>query len=191
MKISPILDNEKARESVEDFAKVFLYKEGKFYRAFDVSAFLIKNYVCPESLQKERGDKQLLQSPRYQTNNGEYIVVGFPVESFSKYVPAYVEVQTLEYDNLVVTIDPALFGEDITVETLQAAYEDWKSACPLKDRGKSRSEVSGGASQQSALGRSGLFAIVSEILGYPVESSTPAQNIEFISRIKGKLVQLL
>lgn len=191
MKISPILDNEKARETIEDFAKIYLYKEGKFYRAFDVSAFLIKNYVCPESLQKERGDKQVLQSPRYQTNNGEYIVVGFPVESFSKYIPAYVEVQTLEYDNLVVTIDPALFGEDMDLDGIQTAYEAWRESCPIKDRGKSRAEVSGGASQQSMLGRSGLFSIVSEILGYPVESSTPAQNIEFISRIKGKLVQLL
>ncbi len=191
MKITPILDNEKLRESVADFTKIFLYKEGKFYRAFNQSAFLIKNYVCTEALQKERGDKSILQSPKYQTSNSEYVVVGFPVDSFSKYVPTYVDVERGEYDHLVITIDASLFGEITSFEDMQATYENWWNACPLKDRGKSRSEVTSGASQQAALGRSGIFSIVSEILSYPVEASTPAQNIEFISNMKRKLVQLL
>lgn len=191
MRITPILEMEKARESIEDFTKIFLHKEGKFYRLFEVSAFLVKNYVCTEDFQKQRGDKSILQSPRYQTNNDEYVIAGFPVESFSKYIPNYVDAQKGENDDVIVTIDAALFGEDISVETLQTAFEDWKMACPLKGRNKSRSEVASGASQQAALGRSGIFSIVSEILAYPVEASTPAQNIEFISKMKGKLVQLL
>ncbi len=191
MKITPILENEKLRETTEDFAKVYLYKEGKFYRAFNESAFLIKRYICTEEMQKERGDKSILQTPRYQTKSGEYVIAGFPIESFSKYIVAYKDVQSMDNDNLVVTIDETLFGEDATPESLHADYEEWVAACPVKDRSKNRAEVAGGNGQQAALARSGLFSIVSEILAYGVDTSTPIQNIEFISRIKSKLVQLL
>ncbi len=191
MKITSILENEKRRETIDDFTKVYLYKEGKFYRAFDQSVFLIKNYICTEEFQTKRGDELLLQTPKFKTKNNEYVIAGFPLESFSKYIPVYQDVQNMEYDNLIVTIDPALFGEDVTVEELQEAFDEWKAACPVKERAKSRSEVTSGPSQKSALGHSGLFSIVSEILAYPVEASTPAQNIEFISRMKSKLVELL
>jgi len=36
-----------------------------------------------------------------------------------------------------------------------------------------------------------VFGIVAEVLSYPVEQKTPAENIEFISQMKQRIVSLL
>lgn len=191
MNLNEKLEKEKVRNSVDDFSKIFLYKEGKFYHAFEVSAFLIKKYVCTEEFQRGRGDKDIIKSERYNGKNGEYVLVGFPVESLSKFVPAYKSMDSLDGNNLVITIDINMFGEDATGGALNKAFNDWKASCPLHEQAANRNRITQGASPQTMLARSGLFSIVSEVLGYPLESGTAEQNIEFIRSMKRKVVSLL
>ena len=42
-----------------------------------------------------------------------------------------------------------------------------------------------------ALARSGIFAILVKVLSYPVETKTPAENIEFISQLRQEVAALL
>ena len=191
MKLVPALEYEKQRQTTEDYAVILLNKDGKFYHAYNISAFILKNYVCTEEFQRQRGDKQPLQAKRYTTKGSDYVMLGFPTESLSKYVPEYKDVQsTAEGDDLLVLIDVKKLG-DVTADTLQAAYEDWKDTCPVQESRKSKQEIAGGVTQRSGMGRSGLFAIVQEIIAYPIERKTPADNVEFISELKRKLTALL
>ena len=72
---------EQQREGDYDWRKVILHKQGKFYRAYEISAYLIKHYLCTEEFQKQRGDSKLLQVKHYAKKNYDYDVRGFLVHT--------------------------------------------------------------------------------------------------------------
>lgn len=191
MRLNAALEYEKIREDAENWNKVILHKDGRFYHAYEWSAWLIKMFVCTEELQRARKDNSILLAQRFVTKNNDYVMLGFPVESLSKYIPDYQEVKALEGDDLEITI--ALpEDENRTYETISAAVEEWRGECPIKESNKGAGKNAlKGVSQAAILNRSGLFQIVAQVMAYPVESSTPAQNIEFISKLKSQVAQLL
>ena len=96
MLIVPALEYEKQRQQPADWNKVILHREGKFYRTYEWSLWLIKKFVCTEEFQKQRGDDKMLSAKRYVgKKTGEYAMSGFPVESLSKYIPEYQAVRRL------------------------------------------------------------------------------------------------
>jgi hypothetical protein len=192
MKMNVALELEKGRQTIEDWRKIYLSKEGKFYRCYNESAFLLKNYVCTEEMQRERGDARPLQAKRYVSRKGEYVMVGFPEESLSKHVPSYGNAEMLDTNDMVLTVSEEVVSSDNSVEMMQTAYEDWRNSLEVHvpDQTSSATVKNGGSSKPD-MARSGLFAIFSEIIFYPLESTTPAQNTEFISLLKQKLSHLL
>lgn len=188
MKIIPALEYEKIRQEQDSWNKVILHREGKFYRAYEWSAWIIKTVVCTEAFQKERGDAKVLACNRYKNKNGEYVILGFPVESFSKYIPAYKDVKKMEEgDDLQIEIDMPFNGEE-TYEQLQADFEAWKQSCPETEPKPSNSKQGATA---TAPGRTGVFGIVQQIISYPVEKKSPNENTEFIMRLKDQAAELL
>lgn len=99
MKLSASLEYEKLREDRASWNIIYLNHDGKFFHAYDWSAWLIKMFVCTEALQKERGDSSMIQANRYQTKNSEYVIIGFPLESIGKYIPEYISMQPVEDGN--------------------------------------------------------------------------------------------
>lgn len=190
MKITPALEYDKLRDA-DSLNKIFLHKDGKFYHVYEWSAWLLKTIACTEEMQQERGDAKMLQVNRYNTKSGEYVMAGFPIESISKYVPEYDKMEDLTDGDLSVSITLSDEMQDMTFEQLQEMFEEWKAAQPLKETKKSIKEIHNGNAQAPALARSGAFSILSEVLAYPVEMKTPAENIEFISQIKQRIVALL
>lgn len=79
-----------------------------------------------------------------------------------------------------------------TTEELTATFDEWKQTQPFKDKSaKSNRQIMSGDQKPAVLARSGLFQIVSELLSYPIEQKTPAENVEFLSNMKQKIVALL
>ena len=56
MLIIPALEYERLRQDESQWNKIILHREGKFYRSYEWSLWLIKTLVCTEDLQRERGD---------------------------------------------------------------------------------------------------------------------------------------
>ena len=104
MRITPALAYEKLRQDAESQNKIILHKDGKFYHVYEWSAWLLKTLVCTEELQRERGDAKMLQVNRFTTKSGEYVLAGFPLESVSKYIPEYDDLQEMEGGDLSITI---------------------------------------------------------------------------------------
>jgi len=191
MRLASALEYEKIREGAENWNKVILHKDGKFYHVYEWSAWLVKMFVCTEEFQKERGDKTILSVGRYKTKVEEYAMLGFPVESIGKYIPEYGEVKELEDGDLELTVDMPLEGDE-NFEVLQQRFEEWKQSVAFKEsRPKSRKDITNGDGSAAILARSGMFQILAEIVSYPVETKTPAENIEFISTMKRKVASLL
>lgn len=191
MKLTPALEFEKLREDAESWNKIFLHKDGKFFRAYEWSAWLIKTLVCSEAFQKERGDVKILAANRYVTKKGEYVSVGFPLESLSKYMPNYedVDFETIEdYATFTVEIPD---DEDVTYEALQAAFMEWKQSLPEKDTRGGQKATRSTARVDSEGSRVGMFQILSQVMSYPLESKTPSDNAEFIASLKRQLAALL
>jgi hypothetical protein len=191
MKITPALAYEKLRQDAESQNKIILHKDGKFYHVYEWSAWLLKTLVCTEELQRERGDAKMLQVNRFVTKSGEYVLAGFPLESVSKYIPEYDDLQEMEGGDLSITITLSNDMQQLSNEQLLTMFEEWKQDQPIKEGRKSTREIHAGSSQAPTLAKSGVFAIISEVLSYPVEQKTPAENIEFISKMKQSIVALL
>ncbi len=191
MKLTPALEFEKLREDAESWNKIFLHKDGKFFRAYEWSAWLIKTLVCSEAFQKERGDVKILAANRYVTKKGEYVSVGFPLESLSKYMPNYenVDFETIE-DYATFTVEMPN-EEDVTYEALQAAFMEWKQSLPEKDTRGGQKVSHSTARVDSEGSRVGMFQILSQVMSYPLESKTPSDNAEFIASLKRQLAALL
>ena len=191
MKLSAALEYEKLREEETSWNKVILHRDGKFYHAYDWSAWIIKMYVCTEAFQQERGDNSLLQVNRYPSKSGEYAMLGFPIDSIAKYIPTYDDARKMEdSDDLELTISIDFCNADY--ETLKQSYDEWFASCPMKEK-KSKSNVAMTHSDGKTpmMVRSGLFGIMAKVLSYPVESKTPADNIEFISQLRQEIAALL
>ena len=88
MKLSAALEYENIRRNPADWNKIYLNHDGKFFHAYEWSAWLIKTVACTEEFQQQRGDEKLLQVSRYPSKHGEYAMLGFPLDSISKYIPA-------------------------------------------------------------------------------------------------------
>lgn len=190
MKIAAALEHEKIREEKDNWSKIYLHKDGKFFRAYEWSAWLIKMFVCTEEFQKERGDEKILAANRYVTKKGEYVCVGFPLESISKYMPNFGDVDFNNIEDFAEFDIEIGDSEDVTFETLSEKFMEWKQSLPEKvtKQAKSHTVV---ANIDTGNGRAGMFQILSQVMSYPLESRTPSENAEFISSLKRQLAALL
>lgn len=191
MKITPALAYEKLRHDAQSQNKIILHKDGKFYHIYEWSAWLLKTLVCTEETQRERGDAKMLQINRFVTKSGEYVLAGFPLESVSKYILEYETLQEMEGGDLCVGVTLSEDMKQMSPEQMQAAFDEWKQAQPVKEGRKSNNEIHNGNKQAPALARSGAFGILLDVLHYPVEQKTPSENIAFISQMKQRIVELL
>lgn len=187
MLIIPALEYEKVRQDASSWNKIILHREGKFYRVYEWSLWLIKTIVCTEEFQKQRGDDKMLSAKRYVgKKTGEYAMSGFPVESLSKYIPEYKGVRPMEGgDDLEVEIALPLQGDE-TYDTLFIAFTEWKQKLEMYEADEKK-----GGKGRDAKPRGGAFAIVQKLLAYPVEKKSSSENVEFISELKELAAELL
>ena len=187
MLIVPALEYEKVRQDADSWNKIILHREGKFYRVYEWSLWLVKTYVCTEDFQKQRGDDKVLSAKRYVgKKTGEYAMSGFPVESLSKYIPEYQSVRPMEGgDDLEVTINLPFKGND-TYDTLFLAFTEWKQKLEIYEPDEKK-----GGKGKDMKPRGGAFLIVTKLLSYPVENKSSAENVEFISELKELAAELL
>jgi hypothetical protein len=71
MKLSAALEYENIRRDQADWNKIYLNHDGKFFHAYEWSAWLIKAVACTEEFQQQRGDAKMLTAMLYTTKNSE------------------------------------------------------------------------------------------------------------------------
>lgn len=192
MKLSAALQYEGQREDPQSWNKIYLNKDGKFFHAYQWSAWLLKCVACTEELQRERGDQKMLSAQRTPTRDSEYVMAGFPVDSMGKYVPEYVSLTPVADGGGDVTVE-VLLPEPLAgmgYEELAAAYQQWYEACPQREQKPKQGRPVATAAQM-ATGRGGMFHILSQVLSYPLEAKTPQENTEFIGELKRQMAALL
>ena len=191
MKLSAALEYENIRRNQADWNKIYLNHDGKFFHAYEWSAWLIKTVACTEEFQQQRGDAKMLSSMLYTTKNSEYVITGFPLDSIGKYIPQYVSMNPVEDGggDLIIEIELPQEWEGMTQEQMEEAFRDWRGQQPVKEpKGKGTPQNHAARTAES---RSGLFSIMSQVLAWPTESKTPMENAAFIADLKAQLIALL
>lgn len=191
MKPSEAIEKENQRADSSTWNKIYLHRDGSFYHAYEWSAWLIKTIVCTEEFQKERNDNVILSAIRYDNKKslGQYVIVGFPLTSLSKYIPKYQDATPTESGDITIDIEiPNI--ESKSYDSLYSDFVSWKQSCELKEQKqkepKPKSSISI-ATKQSV----GLFTIATQVLSYPLESSSAQDNINFIATLRQQVANLL
>lgn len=132
--ISDILEIENKRSEPDSWRTIFLHKDGKFYRAYQVSAWLYSRAI----------NEYKVTHRRFKSVDESVLFVGFPVESLMKWIPEDVQVDFTDEQLLRLQLSDAkvaeLCGE---AESPKAAYEVWKGLHPVTKEPQSSVEDGG------------------------------------------------
>lgn len=184
------LAKEADRKTQDDWQKVYLYKEGTFFHAFNQSAWLLTTFIYSEDFRKSLGDNRGLQvSHTVSKMAGDYLVAGFPIRSLDKYVTGC-EIEEID-DVFVCKVNP-MFMPTQEAEVYQTQYETFKSAIHTKEpKPKKGSSVEVVALGQRMNGKGGMFEIIKQIMAYRLEESNPIEAMNFVARLKAMVGELL
>ena len=184
------LAKEADRKTQDDWQKVYLYKEGTFFHAFNESAWLLTTFIYSEDFRKSLGDNRGLQvTHTISKQAGDYLVAGFPIRSLNKYVTGC---EIVEQDDVFVCKVNPMFMPTQEAEVYQTQYETFKSAIPAKEpKPKKGSSAEVVALGQRMNGKGGMFEIIKQIMAYRLEESNPIETMNFVARLKAMVGELL
>lgn len=171
MKEAEILDKEqKHLEEPDGYRTIHLYKQGKFLRAYNYSAFLLNRKSPAE-----------IKATKAQMKQGMKIFAGFPEESADKFL-AIEGIQKIAdaEGNVSVILPETILEKDETAENLRTDSENWMK-CIQSPTKEPRIESPTGT----------VLSVVTEIIHYPVEQKTLMENNAFLMNIRQKLIKLI
>ena len=103
----------------------------------------------------------MLSAFLYKTKNTEYIILGFPIESYSKYIPQYVVNATpLEKDDILIEIELPFDLSITTYDELSTHFNEWRTSCEIKESKKQQRAEAIRENNAEALRKSGIFHIL-------------------------------
>ena len=179
---------EKERKDINDWKKIYLYREGTFLRAFNASAWLLATFVYNDEFRKQVGGKQPLQVQHLMSKtNGDYIFAGFPVASIDKYV-TMCDKRDENSDVVVLTMCDIIAPLFQTAEEYEEAYAKYLASLPpakeMKDKPKQQQSFNSEDDGANVMASGGLFEILRSIVAYPLEEKTPLETVDEFRRLK-------
>lgn len=165
MKITEIIKAERDKNRDNNIAR--LYLDGDWYRAYEKSAYLIRNY--PNTLSET--DKLKPTQRFYKELKESIISVGLKLTSINKFMPNCE--YKIEDGYIDVNIPSNLFCEDDFSEELNK----WKESVPQKKVKNKGSVYSKPFS---------MTDIFKEIMSYRIEDASLEDNREFLYMLKDK-----
>ena len=154
--------------------KIYLYREGIFWKAYERSAFYLTG---PEN--------RLKPIKKFIKSVGEAVVsVGFPCAVEEKQI-AKGDVLQREEKRMVVQVEPKYAPGD---------FAAWKEAIalhiPARERPATGKEAASGAAYAAPDNRMGVERIIATLRGFNVESHTPLECMLCLSELRGIAVEI-
>lgn len=166
-----------------------LYSEGKFYRAFNYSAWLLAHYIYNEEYRKSINASAPINVSRSRSKEGaEYIVCGFPIHSLPKYSGG-LEYQVIDANHTVIKLPEGALG--MNEQEFRDAYNDYAATIEFKPK-KSEEQKQFGTAQQDGQPRSlGMIDIFRKIISYRLIEHTPTEAVGFLLEVQQDLMRLM
>lgn len=154
MSIKEIVEAEKSNTS-----KIYLYREGLFFRAYEVSAFALCSFVHPFKVIK----RQL------KVLNGEEVAyVGFPASSEEKYLSGRNIIESDDAHKVIGLVEPI----DLN------AFAEWKQGVELKESAPANCSV------PEVMGHCEGNGVLEKLRAFNLANSTPMQCMMFIAQLQ-------
>ena len=212
-KLADILQQERERDTAEQWGIIHLYKTGSFYSAYEWSAWLIAAITFNDEVRMATKDRKPIAVTRIPMANSEetFCRVGFPLKSIEKYIPTRLDFNSEDDRHIVITValPQPQDGSELTYERLSEAVAKWKEAQPLQQpKDKKDSDPQEDTDRQPAQGKPkrtlvsqiqeaqhqqspSQGGLIMQIMSYQLSQHTPAENYEFIQRLQLQIASIL
>ena len=106
MQIIAAIEYDRLRKEPENWNKVILHREGKFYRAYEWSAWIISVISYTDAVRMQTKDRHPLAVTRIKiaTSEQTFCKVGFPFKSIEKFCPNRQGFDGIENDHITFRI---------------------------------------------------------------------------------------
>ena len=211
-KLADILQQERERDTADQWGIIHLYKTGPFYSAYEWSAWLIAVITFNDEVRMATKDRKPIAVTRIPMANSDetFCRVGFPLKSVEKYIPTRLDFNSEDDKHIVITValPQPQDGSEVTYERLAEAVAKWKAEQPLKQpKDKKDSDPQEDTDRQPKQGKPKrtLLSLIQEaqqqspaqgglimqIMSYQLAQHTPAENYEFIQRLQQQIASIL
>ncbi len=210
-KLADILQHESVRDTEEQWGIIHLFKTGPFYSAYEWSAWLIAVITFNDEVRMATKDRKPIVVTRLPMKDSEdtFCRVGFPLKSMEKYIPTRLDYQGEDDKHIIVKVElpQPKDGSAITYERLAEAVKKWKESQPIKQsKDKKDSDPQEDTDRQPEPGQpkpkntkttttqpmtEAGGGLISQIVAYPLTTSTPIENFKFIERLKQQIAAIL
>lgn len=184
MNISEIRELENSRKSPDMYGRIHFVKEGNFYRAHDISAWIIAMMPFSENI------KNINIIAKKHKDGYIDAFIGFPLTSLEKYIPndgsvTFVPISDTMIDVIITPTDDILASD---FETIRKAVDDWKQTLPLKADKPERRENREASEAQPRITR--ISDVISQVLAFPLESKSPMDAYDFLRQLRKEIAAL-
>lgn len=184
MTIADIIELENNRKSPDAFGRIHFIKEGNFYRAHDISAWLIAMIPFSEPIKNISIIAKKLRDGYIDA------FIGFPLTSLEKYIPkdggvTFVPINDSMIDVIITPTDDILTSD---FETIRKAVDEWKLTLPLKAEKPDKRENREVIEAQPRITR--ISDVISRVLSFPLESKSPMDAYDFLRQLRKEVVAL-
>ena len=212
-KLADILQQERDRDTAEQWGIIHLYKTGSFYSAYEWSAWLIAVITFNDEVRMATKDRKPIAVTRVPMKDSDetFCRVGFPLKSIEKYIPTRLDFNSEDDKHIVITValPQPKDGTEVTYERLSEAVAKWKEAQPLKHpKDQKDSDPQEDTDRQPAQGKPkrtlmsliqdaqqkqspSQGGLIMQIMSYQLSQHTPADNYEFIQRLQQQIASIL
>lgn len=184
MTIAEIIELENKRPTPDTYGRIHFIKEGNFYRAHDISAWIIAMMPFSENI------KNINIIAKKHKDGYIDAFIGFPLTSIEKYIPndgsvTFVPISDTMIDVIITPTDDILASD---FETIRKAVDDWKQTLPLKADKPERRENREASEAQPRITR--ISDVISQVLAFPLESKSPMDAYDFLRQLRKEIAAL-
>lgn len=169
---------ENKRSEPDSWRTIFLHKDGKFYRAYQASAWLYSRAI----------NEYKVTHRRFKSVDESVLFVGFPVESLMKWIPEEVQVDFTDEQLLRLVLPEERLAELCAeAESPKVAYEAWKGQHPITKEAQPPVEDGGRREHKMSESRRAhpsMFGLMQQILSFPIESKSPIECMLFLADVR-------
>ena len=158
--------------------RVHFIKEGNFYRAHDISAWLVMTHPFGEAI------KNISITAKKLKDGYIDAFIGFPVTSIEKFIPrdgsvSFEPVSDVQIDVVVMLADDV---RESPIEDIRVAVDEWKQTLPLKADKPDRREIRETGEQHGRITR--ISDIIGRVLSFPLEDKSPMDCYQFVRELR-------
>ena len=177
------------RENAEQRHVIHLFREGKFFRAFNYSAWLLSEYVYNEAYRQSiKATNPISVTRNGSQNEGDYIVCGFPIHSIDKYRGG-LDYQVLDEEQAVIKMPE--FAVELEGDDYQKGYEEFAAGITKKPKKTDEQRQFGKSDLDGNVRSLGMIDIIRKANNYVIAEHTPIEVMLFFEEIQKDIHRLL